>query len=56
MLFICVGFLGCSEKYDIAKQCLQPKGCSLISLTLNKKDVLTFKENVEKLKRIFNFA
>ena len=36
MAFRNIKFLMCSEKYDIAKQCLQPKGCSLISLTLKR--------------------
>ena len=31
-----VGFSGCSKKSEVAKQLLQPKGCSLISLTSEK--------------------
>jgi hypothetical protein len=30
-----VGFLGCSEKHEVAKQLPHPKGCGLVFLTLS---------------------
>ena len=52
-------FLFLKMHFEEAYKILNPlfnKYTDSYNLRLNKKDVLIFKENVEKLKRIFNFA
>ena len=52
-------FLFLKMHFQEAYQLINPlfdKYTTSYNLRLNKKDALEFKENVEKLKRIFNFA
>jgi hypothetical protein len=46
------GFLGCSEKYEVAKQLLHPEGCSLIFLTSKR----SMKREKKKVRKLFTYS